>query len=261
MSPENVASALRVLVVDDEFPIAFSLARVLERAGYEARTAKNADQAMEVAAQFRPDLLLTDYDMPGQNGLELAVRIKKMLPGCRVVLLSGHSLQVVSGPYADKGYTFTLLSKPLHPSALLDALQEHDLPPSTRSRPLKVLHVDDVETHRYSVTRLLQHAGFEVCDAATGAEAIARAADQAPDLVLLDVNLPDMNGFEVCRRLKQSPATATMTVVHLTATSANPESAKQSAQVGADGFVTEPFVPGELIARLRSCMQLRYLSQ
>ncbi len=261
MFPEKLPTALRVLVVDDEFPIAVSLARVLERAGYDPQTANNADQAMEVAARFRPDLLLTDYDMPGLNGLELGVKIKKMLPGCRVVLLSGHSLQVASGPYAEKGYTFPMLSKPLHPAALLGALKEDDLPPSTPSRRLKVLHVDDVETHRYSVTRLLQHAGFDVCDASTGAEAIEQVADQMPDLVLLDINLPDISGFEVCRRLKESPATAAMTIVHLTASSADAESAKHSVQVGADGFVTEPFVPAELIARLRSFMQLRYLSQ
>ncbi len=260
MTLENDPTPLRVLVVDDEYPIAFSLAHVLERAGYEAKTARNGDEALVMAAEFRPDVLLTDFSMPGLNGFELAVATKRLLPGCRVVLLSGHQLQAPADPYAKKGYSFLMLSKPLHPESLLSALQA-EMPENTEPRRLKVLHVDDTESHRYSVSRLLTHAGFEVCDASTGAEAIAKAADQSPDLILLDVNLPDMNGFEVCRRLKQNPETATMTIVHLTASSTNQESAEQSVQVGADGFLTEPFVPAELIARLRSFLQLRYLSE
>jgi len=242
MSPENFSTRLRVLVVDDEFPIAFSLAHVLERAGYEAKTARNGDEALAVSAEFRPDVLLTDFSMPGLNGFELAVSIKKALPACRVVMLSGHELRVPSDPYAKRGYTFLM-------------------PQGSEERRLKVLHVDDIESHRYSVTRLLTHAGFDVCNAATGAEAIALAAEESPDLILLDVHLPDMNGFEVCRRLKESPETADVTVVHLTATAANSDSAEQSVQVGADGFLTEPFTPEELIARLRSFMQMRYLAQ
>ena len=260
MSPENFSTRLRVLVVDDEFPIAFSLAHVLERAGYEAKTARNGDEALAVSAEFRPDVLLTDFSMPGLNGFELAVSIKKALPACRVVMLSGHELRVPSDPYAKRGYTFLMLSKPLHPEALLAALQQ-EMPQGSEERRLKVLHVDDIESHRYSVTRLLTHAGFDVCNAATGAEAIALAAEESPDLILLDVHLPDMNGFEVCRRLKESPETADVTVVHLTATAANSDSAEQSVQVGADGFLTEPFTPEELIARLRSFMQVRYLAQ
>jgi CheY-like chemotaxis protein len=261
MSPENTSTPLRVLVVDDEFPIAFSLARVLERAGYESETALNADQAMEVASSFRPDLLLTDYDMPGLNGFELGKSMKRLLPGCKVMLLSGRELRVTSRPYVDEGYKFPLLSKPMDPAMLLKALKEDDPAECTEPPRLKILHVDDVESHRYSVTRLLKHAGFEVCNASTGAEAIAQALDESPDLVLLDIHLPDMNGFEVCRRLKESPATAATTVVHLTATAVDPDSAKQSMQAGADGFMTEPFIPAELIARLRSFIQVRYLSQ
>ena len=93
MGPEKKItppSRLKVLVVDDEYSIAFSLGKILEHAGYETEWALNGEKAIEIAKRFRPDFLLTDFAMPGIDGLELAVEINKLLPACRVILLSGH---------------------------------------------------------------------------------------------------------------------------------------------------------------------------
>jgi DNA-binding response OmpR family regulator len=256
----DLSSRLRVLVVDDEYAIAFSLGKILEHAGYETEWALSGEKAIEAARRFRPDFLLTDFAMPGINGLELAVEIKTLLPACRIILLSGHELTSRSVPYATKGYNFLLLTKPVPPGELLLKMRDEvGLDEQAEQHP-KILHVDDVESHRYSVTRLLQHAGFDVTGAETGAEALAEAINHPPDLVLLDINLPDMNGFDVCRQLKESPETAKVTVVHLTASSGTPEAAAKSATVGADEFLTQPFIPAELIARLRSLLQAKYLT-
>ena len=256
-----LVSKLRVLVVDDEYAISFSLAKILERAGFEAEWALGGAQAIEAAKRFRPDFLLTDYAMPGIDGLDLAVEIQNLLPACRVILLSGHELTTRSAPYATRGYNFVLLTKPVPPQELLDTLRQETLSNSVSVQHPKILHVDDVESHRYSVTRLLQHAGFDVTAADTGADAISQAIGNPPDLILLDINLPDMNGFDVCKQLKESPETALVTVVHLTASSTTPEAAAHSAGVGADEFLTQPFIPAELIAKLRSLIQAKYLKQ
>ena len=79
-----------------------------------------------------------------------------------------------------------------------------------------VLAVDDDEATRYSLARRLRGAGFRVLEAATGAEAL-RLAREEPVLITLDINLPDMDGFEVCRRLKSDPATREIPVLHLSA--------------------------------------------
>jgi CheY-like chemotaxis protein len=71
-----------------------------------------------------------------------------------------------------------------------------------------ILHVDDNETNRYVITRILQNAGLTVVEAATGAEGLAEIGRHGPDLVILDVNLPDFNGFEICRQIKSNPETA-----------------------------------------------------
>src|SRR5580704_5531866 len=81
-----------------------------------------------------------------------------------------------------------------------------------------VLNVDDYSPGRYTRTKILRQAGFTVHEAGTGEEALALLTHR-PDLVLLDVNLPDINGMEVCRRIKENPDTAGTLVVHLSASS------------------------------------------
>ena len=75
----------------------------------------------------------------------------------------------------------------------------------------KVLHVDDSRTARHLIREILHEAGFEVVEAGTGKEALALAAD-LPDLILLDINLPDMSGLEVCRKLRADPTTAAIPI-------------------------------------------------
>ena len=80
-----------------------------------------------------------------------------------------------------------------------------------------ILNVDDDDASRYAISRILRHAGFEVMEAASGAETL-ELVKQNPDLVLLDVKLPDMSGFDVCRQIKADPDTALIPVLHLSAT-------------------------------------------
>ena len=105
--------------------------------------------------------------------------------------------------------------------------------------PLTVLLVDDREVNRYAVSRILQKAQFVVREAATGEDAL-RLAAQKPDLVILDVNLPDLSGYEVCRRIKADPATTSIPVLHLSATFVGSEDRAEGLEGGADGYLTYP---------------------
>ena len=77
-----------------------------------------------------------------------------------------------------------------------------------------ILNVDDDEAKRYVITRMLSKAGYTVREAATGEQALTAAFQSQPDLVVLDVNLPDLHGFEVCQKLKSDPRTASIPVLH-----------------------------------------------
>ena len=120
-----------------------------------------------------------------------------------------------------------------------------------------ILHVDDNETNRYVVTRMLQSAGYQVLQAATGEEGLQLAVEQSPDLVILDVQLPGLSGFEVCHRLKSNPATTSIPVLHLSATFVASRDKAQGLDSGADGYLAQPVEPIELIATVRSLLRVR----
>jgi PAS domain S-box-containing protein len=120
-----------------------------------------------------------------------------------------------------------------------------------------VLNVDDYEPTRYARTQVLRRAGFTVREATTGAEALRAALAHAPAVVLLDVNLPDMDGFEVCRRLKTEPRTAMIAVLHLSATFVNPGHRALGLEGGADGYLTEPVEPPVLVATINALLRIR----
>ncbi|MEO6057598.1 MAG: response regulator [Gemmatimonadales bacterium] len=119
-----------------------------------------------------------------------------------------------------------------------------------------ILVVADNEAERYYVGRVLRQAGFAVVDAGTGGEALRLAADQ-PALVTLDVRLPDLSGFEVCRRLKGDPSTRDIPVLHISASYTSPDAKAEGLDGGADGYLTHPVDATELVATVRSLLRAR----
>ena len=113
---------------------------------------------------------------------------------------------------------------------------------------IKVLAVDDNEAHCYALRKILEHSGFEVFTAITGADALAIAHRHKPDVVLLDINLPDMSGYDVCSRLKQDQATKRIPVVFHTATEATGPARGYAESVGAAAFLTYPIDDSQLVS-------------
>lgn len=120
-----------------------------------------------------------------------------------------------------------------------------------------ILNVDDYEPARHARTKVLTHAGFEVKEAGTGQQALQIAAQDRVELIVLDVNLPDISGFEVCRRLKLDPITAAIPVLHLSATSTRPEQQVTGLESGADSYLTEPVDPAVLVATIKALLRAR----
>ena len=120
-----------------------------------------------------------------------------------------------------------------------------------------ILNVDDYEASRYARTEMLRRAGFQVVEAGSGAEALRVAGEQRPDLVLLDVNLPDMDGFEVCRRLRAQEGTLTVPIVHISATFLSDRAEDLAYEGGADSYLTDPVEPAVLLATIHSLLRLR----
>lgn len=115
----------------------------------------------------------------------------------------------------------------------------------------RVLVVDDREPARYARARRLREAGYEVMEAATGKDALATVAEAVPDLVVLDVDLPDVHGFEACRAIKQLPATAHVPVLEVSAVFVGREDRLAGLRSGADWYLVEPVDDHELVATCR----------
>ena len=123
-----------------------------------------------------------------------------------------------------------------------------------------VLVVDDTPINLEVVSEVLSDAGFEVAIATDGERAIKQVGMSQPDLILLDVMMPGIDGFETCRRLKASPATCDIPVIFMTALSDITDK-ETGFQLGAVDYITKPFHETELLARVTTHLKLRHLHQ
>jgi PleD family two-component response regulator len=128
------------------------------------------------------------------------------------------------------------------------------------ARKALILIVDDNPKNLKVMLGLLKRADFDISVARSGQEALKRANDLAPDIILLDVMMPDLDGFETCQRLKTNPATATIPVIFMTALTDVESKVKGFAAGGVD-YVTKPVESGELLARLMTHLALRRLQK
>lgn len=124
------------------------------------------------------------------------------------------------------------------------------------SQPATILTVDDNDALRYSLTRTLRGEGYNVIEARNGIEAL-KYADLFPDLITLDLNLPDLDGYEVCRRLKANPQTAHIPILHISATFVEPEHRVRGLDGGADAFLAEPVSGAELVATVGALLRMK----
>jgi signal transduction histidine kinase len=122
-----------------------------------------------------------------------------------------------------------------------------------------ILNVDDSEVGRYTKTRILQNAGYEVVEAGTGTDALKLVRALQPPLVLLDVMMPDMNGLDVCRTIKRDfPSTL---VLQVSATFTGAADRTRGLEAGADSYLTEPVEPEELVANVQALLRLKHAEE
>lgn len=120
-----------------------------------------------------------------------------------------------------------------------------------------ILNVNDNEEPLYVVTVILRSAGYRVIEARSGQQALDMIDEHSPDLVVLDIRLPDLDGLEVCKRIRANPKTSTIKVLHTSATLVSLDNKVQSLSGGADAYLTQPFESDELIATVQSLLRLR----
>ena len=114
----------RVIVIDDEAVIAETVVEILKQEGFEATAASNGSSAVELARTWLPDVVLSDVIMPGLNGIETGIKIREIVPSCKVILFSGQAATVdLLEKARELGHRFEILAKPIRPEHLVSVIR------------------------------------------------------------------------------------------------------------------------------------------
>ncbi len=203
-----------VLVIDDEPNARDLLTHYLESAGYRVMSTVGGERAVALAKRFRPDAITLDIMMPEQDGFEILAHLKsaeatRTIPVVVVSVVDSRELGLTLG--AEEW-----LVKPVQRTALLGALERIvGAAPSREKRRITIIDDDPATLEQLSL--LLVQQGFKVDQASSGAEGIELARRSRPDLIVLDLVMPGMNGFDVVHRLKSDHQLATIPILILTA--------------------------------------------
>jgi DNA-binding response OmpR family regulator/anti-sigma regulatory factor (Ser/Thr protein kinase) len=238
--PEINGNNRHVLVVEDDKDIAELIGRHLASHGYDVAIAGRAKDALEKARAHKPSLITLDIYLPDADGFELLQQLKNdpATDDIPVVIVSVMGDQQEGLRLGAVDY----LTKPIDPLRLVAAVNR------VLHGPGKVLVVDDDRDTRDLLQAALEQRGFTVVLTSSGKRALTLARQEYPHLILLDLKLPGMDGYEVLQRLKGTPETADIPVVIITGSLTDDELKHQKLlSLGAARFMTKPFAVDELV--------------
>ena len=245
----------RILVIEDEASAARVMRLQLESHGYEVEVAPEAETGLRVARHWRPDAIVLDVILPGMDGWDMLAQLKEEAATQRIPVVI---VSVTDEPR--RGFALgasQVLVKPVERDDLLAALSSLGI--AVSSRPGQVLVVDDDPKAVTLVTTHLEAAGFQPASAFSGEEALGIVRRQRPDLIILDLMMPHMTGFEVLDALARRPETAGIAVVVLTAklvTEADREALRGRVQAILE---KAEFQPNQLVAEVRRALHRRQM--
>jgi two-component system, cell cycle response regulator DivK len=118
----------------------------------------------------------------------------------------------------------------------------------------RILMVEDTEDNRQIIRDLMESVGYDLIEAEDGASGVAMAAEHKPDLILMDIQLPVMDGYEACRRIKANPELRHIPIIAVTSYALSGDETKTKA-AGCDGYVAKPFSPRQLLAKMNEFLE------
>ena len=204
-----------ILVVEDNAPDAELVTHIVERGGFRTEIARTGIEALDMARALKPVAILLDIVLPGLDGWEVLAQLKRdeTTSAIPVVVVS-----VVDDPELGAALgALDYVVKPIRANELLARLSQFKFKRTLGHENIRVLVVDDETAQRELLAGVLESAGFAVIQAASGREAIQLAVAVKPDLVLLDLMMPDVSGLDVVRALRADATTQTTPIMILTA--------------------------------------------
>ena len=263
------SSPVKILVVDDHPSTATTLARALSQLGpgVEVRSATNGPEAIRQIDDGATDILITDMIMPGMTGLELIEKLQNHPAGrptfsFLVTAYDVPGLKVTARRLRVKD----VIIKPVHPERICQIITqaieeiEHTKPERNEThagKAFKILIADDQPDNLRLLSRYLENEGYDYMQAKDGEETLEKVRSNLPDLVLLDVNMPKKDGFQVLEEIRADSATKHIPVIILTAARLDASEIQSGLNMGADDYITKPFDRRELFARIRTKLRVK----
>lgn len=260
-----ITPPVRVLIVDDHPNTAAMLARAISTLGdkVEVRSATSGREALECIQSGAADILITDVVMPEMNGFELLEKLQNH-SGDRpshTILITAYDMlglqEIASRLKVDE-----IIVKPVRPERLCQIVQEFIKKKGqtkrivkqekAAARKFKILIADDLPDNVALLARYLEHEGYDYITAADGVEAVDKVRAELPDLVLLDIQMPNKDGFAALEEIRADPSIQHIPVIILTAVCIGPADIRTGLNLGADDYLTKPFDRLELMARIHN---------
>ena len=249
-----------ILVVDDAQFVRMKLAMTLKAAGFETTEASSGQDALKAVSQSKPDLILLDVNMPGMSGYEIAQKISSEPSHAEipiVMLTAEHTSEAVQKAIHAGASGFIV--KPFETSYVIGYIKEQltevakglspaggennqgsDNETNTGSPKVRVLVVEDSPSLRIKLGLMLQESGFKVLEASDGLEAVERARMFKPHVVLMDIQMPNMNGYQATATIRKEAKLTDTKIIMLTGNSATDE-VKKAISLGANDYIVKPF--------------------
>ena len=272
MNPSLVSSRttpVRILVVDDHLGTATTLARAISQigSGLEVIPATSAQEALDRVKHAAADILITDMIMPEMTGLQLIEKLQNNPAGRPTFcfLITAYDVPGLRSTARHQNVT-EVFTKPINPERICQIIIQsiekiNQAKPAQKELALQkaftILIADDQPDNLLLLTRYLEGEGYNYIKAKDGLETLEKVRNETPDLVLLDVNMPNKDGFAVLEEIRADPATRHIPVIILTATRLDAIEMQFGLNLGADDYITKPFDRRELLARIRTKLRVK----
>jgi len=261
LTPVNNGARGHILVVDDDPDIVNLFAHVLEPDGYQVVTVLTGRKAIQAVRQQSFGLIYLDLVLPDISGPETLKAIRQIDDTARVVVITGNQESNLLQEILEIG-PFTVLVKPFGTNEIIETaklcarrchrLEEHEGVVMSGER---ILYIEDNLENRTLVKRILEAESFVILEADDGPSGMRVAEQEAPALILMDINLPEIDGYEVTAKLRQIPSLAHVPIVALTANVLKGDR-ERSLAAGCDGYIQKPvdvdLLPAQIAAFLRA---------
>lgn len=240
-----------IQIIDNDADIRRLLRMYLEEEGFRVMTSEDAKSGLETAKKYLPDAIVLDVLLPDQDGFNLLEVLKtssdtSLIPVLILSIIKDKmkGIELGAADYLIKPVGHTLLK-----ATLQKILGE-------TSRPKTILIVDDEEDTLNLLRQRLKEAGYRTLEASNGKEAIEKATQNAPDLILLDIMMPEVTGWDVMERLQKQQDTASIPVVVLSAAGSDADK-QRGYRMGIKNYLTKPIEIRDLVLEIRKVVRQR----